>query len=181
MAWSEREYQKFLNQQADSAQRQQAGKRARADGERFELALDRVNDAYVAGGLLARWLRQQPRMRAVWRGDELFFKPIEKAPCDYVLIFPSGRLAIFDAKSTSHDRQFSWPAEQTHQLAELRSIDERTRGASPAFTLVEWQNYGELRLHPIRTIDGRTVRRAEGLPVAGHEYLPALRGVWPNV
>lgn len=185
MAWSERDYQQYIAQQdqdeparAKRERKQAAGRQARKAGDGLECLIDEINDTYVAGNMLARWLRQQPRMRATWRGAELVFKPIEKAPCDYVLIFPSGLFAIFDAKSTIHNQQFTWPAAQEHQLDELRVVHERTGGLSPAFALVEWQ--ASLRVHPIWTIEDRTVRRAEGLAVEGHDYLATVRGVWPH-
>lgn len=187
MSYSETQYLALLERQqmtdeetAAQQRRTQAGAQARVHGDSFESRIDAQNKAYVALHLLATTIRQMPPMRPRYERTKtkIVFEATGPGPCDRVFVLPSGLFGVFDCKSSSSQNQFSWPKDQEHQLQELRHIHEVTVGRSPAFALVYWREHEAVTVHPAWTIDGRTVRRADGYSVSGYDWLPTVKMLW---
>lgn len=170
--------------------RVQAGTEAQEAGDEWQKRLDNYHASLMRRGLMIKIFRQYPPMKATYLMRRLVFvvQQGEKGPCDYALIFADGRAGVFDAKSTGKQKQFTWPKEQAHQLAELRHLHFASDGFCPAFALVEWRAWREVRVHPIDTIKNRaattgtlkdrTVYRAEGLLVQEINWLPVVKNHW---
>ena len=172
------DWAKQVHDDMETQRRAQAGHKAQGEGEAFQRSLDTYHARLTRDGAMVRVLRQLPAMRAMWVSKQLVYKATEKGPCDYVMVFPNGIFGIFDAKATSHERQFSWPAAQQHQLDELRAVHTRTNQQAPAFALVNWYAQGETRVHPVWTIKSGVVYRAEGEVVDGVAWLDVVKGLW---
>jgi len=130
--------------------------------------------------LVIKVFRQYPKMTAVWEKYHLVYivDKGEKGPCDYAVIFNTGLAGLFDAKSSVGIKRFTWPEKQEHQLTEMRRLHQMTGGRAPAFALVEWRKHGEVRVHPIFTIEDRTVVREDGLIAQGVNWLPVVLRHW---
>lgn len=160
--------------------RVQAGSEAQEAGEEWQKRLDNYHTSLMQRGKMIKIFRQYPPMKATFLTRRLVFvvQAGEKGPCDYALIFADGRAGVFDAKSSSKQKQFTWPKEQAHQLAELRHLHFASDGYCPAFALVEWRKWREVRVHPIATIKDRTVYRVDGLPVSEMNWWQVVKTHW---
>ena len=160
--------------------RVQAGAEAQEAGEEWQDQLDNYHAGLMRRGQMIKIFRQYPKMTATFLMRRLVFviQKGEKGPCDYALIFADGRAGVCDAKSTSKQKQFTWPKKQEHQLTELRHLHFASDGYCPAFALVEWREWREVRVHPIATIKDRTVYRADGLAVNGANWLVVVKSYW---
>ena len=159
---------------------QEAGKEAHEAGEAFQDRLDHYHAGLLRRVQVIKVFRQYPKLVATWvRGQIMFaMQKGEKGPCDYAVIFVSGQAGLFDAKSSAGLKQFTWPKEQAHQLAELRRLHQGTAGRSPAFALVYWRTHEEVRIHPIVTIEDRTVYRDVGILTTDVNWLPVVLRHW---
>jgi penicillin-binding protein-related factor A (putative recombinase) len=155
--------------------RHAAGKRAKHNGDSFEDQLDAYHELLLERGAVAYVRRQMPPMRSVYRGGRVVFVPIGPGPCDYIFVLISGTAGIFDAKSTGNKNQFSWPKAQRHQLDEMHHFSRA--GGGVAFALVEWREWGEVRMHRHHQIEDGIVRRDEGMLVSGIGWEGMFRDV----
>lgn len=79
----------------------------------------------------------------------------------------------FEAKSSSNAQGFTLPEQSLHQLAWLRQVAAL---GGLAFYLVFWSAVDETRIHFCSLIDGRRLRRADGLLINGLDWYTALKG-----
>ena len=186
MAISEAQYRKILANHNSSASvthppdsdRVLAGETSRQAGHDFEEMIDRQGKLYLSSGRLAHFIKQMPPMRSVFKDGALCFVALGPGPCDRVFVTPSALFGIFDCKSVDNPKQFTWNERQGHQLEELRKVHDITGGRSPAFSLVYWRQYEEVRVHPISGIAERTVYRADGHLITGTDWLPCVESLW---
>lgn len=178
--WTEEQYRAWLDERPD-VKRQVAGRRAKAHGDSFEQRLDAYHVGLVLAGRICNAARRYTPTKPTWYGKRLVFVATGRGQCDYAVIFRSFVGGVFDAKSCEKGKSFSWPAEQEHQLAELRELHAMSQGHCPAFALVEWNVIDSVRLHPIWTIEGRSVRMTEGCPVTGLDWLTTAETIWPHI
>lgn len=164
--------------------RRNAGRKANAVGDAWQERLDLYHTMLLKDRKVTKLQRQMPAMRSTFmsvRGRKtLVFVPIDKGPCDYLFVLLGGRVGIFDAKTTDAAKQFTWPESTAHQLDEMRRQLELAP-ESIAFALTNWRAHDEVRIHPIWTIEDRTVYRAEGIKIEGVQWLNALPYIFsPN-
>lgn len=178
--WTKAQYEEWLNKKPD-IKKEVAGRRAKKAGDLFEQRLDRYHDNLVADGLILNAARRYTPTKPTWHGKRLVFIATGKGQCDYALIFIGGIGGIFDAKSCEKGKSFTWPADQEHQLIEMRHLHHASKGRCPAFALVEWRLIDAVRLHPIWTIPERSVRMGEGYPVTGLDWLTTAKQIWPHL
>ena len=178
--WTNEQYQEWLDGRP-SVKRQVAGRQAKAHGDDFEHRLDGYHASLVDASRIINAARRYTPTKATWYGKRLVFVSIGKGQCDYALIFRSCIGGVFDAKSCSKGKSFSWPSEHEHQLTELRELHTGSKGHCPAFALVEWRVTEAVRLHPIWTITERSVKMADGYPVVGYDWLAAAEQIWPHI
>lgn len=161
----------------------EGGHKAKQAGDAFHAQLDLYHAHLMATSKIVRVFRQHPTMKSTWMNGRLVFvmQRGEKGPCDYGFILRSGLSGIFDAKSYTEMEYFTWSTKQEHQLEEMRIIHAETNGRSPAFALVNWASWGEVRIHPIWTVGGpnrRTVYRKTGTLVEYGYWLDGLSEHW---
>lgn len=177
--WTKEQYDAWLDSRPN-VKRQVAGRQAKAAGDEFEHRLDAYHASLVAGHRIINAARRYTPTKATWYGKRLVFVATGKGQCDYAVIFRSCVGGVFDAKSHDKGKSFSWPADQEHQLTELRELHIRSKGRCPAFALVEWRAIDAIRLHPIWTIEGRSVKLADGVAVAGYDWLTTAEQIWAH-
>lgn len=149
-----------------SAQRREAGRKARAVGQSFQDTLNLYHASLVAAGDLLFIEETKPPMRAAKVDGKLYYVLLPGGgSADYLFYTATGRAGSFDAKSTDKAMTFSWPEKRLHQLVTLRRLHESSGGKVAAFALVEWRRFSEVRIHPIWTIPGALVRRDAGIVV----------------
>ena len=178
--WTEEQYRAWLDERKD-VKRQVAGRRAKKHGDEFEGEIDEYHATCVVAGRLLSAARRYTPTKPTRMGKRLVFVATGKGQCDYDVIFRSHIGGVFDAKSCDHAKSFSWPEGQEHQLTELRDLHKRSGGRAPAFALVRWGVAQMVRLHPIWTIEGRSVKMNEGYPVGGMDWLLTAEQLWPHV
>lgn len=110
---------------------------------------------------LARIMRTNPKIRVTGPGRAVI---IGKGEVDFVAFLANGKVVHFDAKSRQKD---AFSLEDEHQVDWLRN--QAAYGHTAGY-LVYWSDYGEVRWHPIETIEKR-VRLIEGTPVRDVEWL----------
>jgi penicillin-binding protein-related factor A (putative recombinase) len=178
--WTAEQYKEWLDRNPDQKKVVQ-GRRAKAHGDDFERRLDHYHARCLALGTLISAARCYIPTRPVFSGNRLVWVSTgEKASCDYSVIFRNNIGGRFDAKSNENGKSFSWPIDQIHQLTELRTLHRESDGRCPAFALVEWKAAQVVCIHPIWTIADRSVRLADGAPVAGIEWVQAAWELWPG-
>lgn len=159
------------------------GHKAKRHGDAFQAWLNLYHEHLMTTGKVARVFVQQPPMESHWFHGRLVWtvQAGQKGPCDYGFILASGVSGIFDAKSHAEMERFTWSNDQEHQLTEMRTIHNATGGRSPAFALVQWSSWGEVRIHPIWTIKDRRVDRVDGTLINECYWLDGLRYFWEDV
>lgn len=142
------------------------GRKAQVAGQSFQDRLNAYHALLLKSDLFLYIIEALPPMRSVTqgRGKAPMYALLGTGPCDYVFAMTNGSAGMFDAKSTSKEKAFYWPKKSRHQLETLRAL-QRVSIHAAAFALVEWRVFDEIRLHPIITIDGHTVRRGDGVKV----------------
>lgn len=110
---------------------------------------------------LARIMRTNPKIRVTGPGRAVI---IGKGEVDFVAFLANGKVVHFDAKSRQKN---AFSLEDEHQTDWLRN--QAAYGHTAGY-LVYWSDYGEVRWHPIETIEKR-VRLIEGTPVRDVEWL----------
>lgn len=143
------------------------GRKSQVVGESFQDRLNAYHERLMETGNFLFILETKPPMRpkTQGRGKPPLYILLGAGPCDYVFAMGNGVSGSFDAKSTGEAKAFYWPRNRRHQLATLRELDRVSGGSAPAFALVEWRAYDEVRLHPITSIEGHAVRREHGIIV----------------
>ena len=161
-----------------TAARRAAGRKARAVGQSFQDVLNRYHADLVEAGACYFVDETKPPMRAAKVAGRLYYVLLPGGgPCDYLFHMACGLGGSFDAKTTDKVHTFSWPEKRVHQLGALRRLHTTSQGRAPAFALVEWRKFAEVRLHPIWTIPGTIVRRDSGTIVPLSPASPTMAGV----
>lgn len=140
----------------------------RQEGEAFESRLNRYHQSLDAQGL-AKPYKTNPDIKMTGANQAVV---IGKGPVDYIVPLSTGAVVFFDAKSRTGNA-FSYSGKDVaHQLAWLRAM---ARWGHPAGLLVYWKEYDQVCWHPVASFDKR-VRLADGVPVAGVDWLPVVTG-----
>lgn len=146
-----------------SARRVEAGRRGKRKGIQFEKALSDYHEILAATGL-ASMHKTGPLVE--WKpspSGKASPKVVGDGPCDFIGVM-NAQAVFFEAKTVANKDQWSIPMEALHQLIWLQSA---AACGAIAFYLVRWDEHDEVRVHPLDTIDDRTILRVEGTPVEG--------------
>lgn len=143
--------------------RVEAGREGRRKGKKFEKDLNDFHEILVATGQAAIH-KAGPAVE--WtKGADGNASPtaVEKGPPDYIGVM-NAQAVFFEAKTVPNKDQWTIPMKWLHQLIWLQSA---AACGAIAFYLIRWDAHDEVRLHPLDTVDDRTILRVEGTPVEG--------------
>lgn len=146
-----------------NARRVEAGRRGKRKGAQFEKSLSDFHEILSATGQAAMH-KTGPLVE--WKpgpAGKAIPKAVGEGPCDYIGVMDA-QAVFFEAKTVPNKDQWSIPMEALHQLIWLQSA---AACGAIAFYLVRWDEHDEVRVHPLDTIDDRTLYRHDGRLVEG--------------
>lgn len=126
----------------------------RLDGYHKELEVRRI----------ARVLQTNPKIRMTGPNTAVV---VGKGEVDRICFVADGRVIHFDAKSRKGEYFYT---EAEHQVKWLQDMAEWGHIAG---WIVYWNEYNEVRWHPVSTF-GNRINRADGLVVPGVQWLEVL-------
>lgn len=146
-----------------NARRVEGGRRGKRKGIQFEKTLSDFHEILSATGQAAIH-KTGPLVE--WKpgpGGRAVPTVVAEGPCDYIGVM-NAQAVFFEAKTVPNKEQWSIPMNALHQLVWLQSA---AACGALAFYLVRWDAHDEVRVHPLDTIDDRTLLRVEGTVVEG--------------